>query len=76
MKKVINKRKIKYAKTLEKRMIRKKFRVGPFVQVTKESKKRRQKKTKLYIDKIRPKKQKIESTVRVLSVSYCKSAMV
>ena len=76
MKKIINKRKIKSGRTLVKRMVRKKFRVGPFVQVTKKSKTRKQKKTKLYIDKIRTKKSKIENTVRVLSVSHCKSTMV
>ena len=76
MKKYVNKRKIKSAKTLETRMVHKKFRVGPFVQVTKENRKARQKKTKLYVNGIRPKKSKIESTVRVLSISHCKSAMV
>lgn len=76
MKKYVNKRKIKSAKTLERRMVHKKFRVGPFVQVTKETKKARQKKTKIYSNRIRPKKSKLESTVRVLSVSHCKSSMV
>jgi len=57
-------------------MVHKKFRVGPFVQVTKENRRRRQKKVKLYVNGIRPKKSKIESTVRVLSISHCKSAMV
>lgn len=76
MKKMINKRKINRAKTLEGRMVYKKFRVGPFVQVTKETMKKRQKKSKIYSTGILTKKPKIESTVRVLSVSCGKNTMV
>lgn len=39
MEKVINKRKIRTAKTLENRYIRRKYRVGKFVKVTKNNKK-------------------------------------
>ena len=72
MKKVINKRKIKKAKTLEKKLIHRKYRVCPFVKVTKDMKKPKQKKYNQVIRNILKNRKNIESTVGCFQLAVIK----
>lgn len=69
--KKVNKRKIKIAKTLERRMVhKKKYSVGPFVQVKRGKKKENSKKEKIHETLL--KRKKITTTVNCFSLAVIK----